>query len=138
MRGDKGVKMTAECYECATAGGHEGSEFLRGMMQIFADECVKYACDVAHHAKKKSEAIPAEREGRAGRSREKMNEQCVRMIPVSNLNQSLLSHSLSAFSSFLTEMPPGVCVVREHRMYCCGSGSAEEGRYDINTQMKGR
>ena len=130
--------MTAECYEYATAGGHEESEFLkREMMRIFADGCVKYACNVAYHAKNESEAIPAERKGRAGRSREKMNEQRVRMI-VSNLNQSLLSHRLSAFSSFLTEMPPGVCVVREHGMYCCGSGSAEEGRYDINTQMKGR
>jgi len=83
--------MTAECYECATAGGHEGSEFLiRGMMRIFANECVKYACNVAHHAKKKSETIPAERKGRAEHSREKMNEQCGRMILVSALNQSLL------------------------------------------------
>ena len=105
---------------------------VREMMRIGADDCVKYACNVAHHAKKKSEAIPAE--SLAEHSREKMNEQCVRMIPVSNLNQSLLSHCLSAFSSVLTEMPPGVCVVREHRMYCCGSESAEEGRYDINTQ----
>jgi len=118
--------MTAECHECATAGGHEGSEFLREMMWIFADDCVKYACNVAHYAKKKSEAILAEREGCAERSREKMNEQRVRMIPLSNLNQSILSHCLSAFSSVLTEMPPGVCVVREHkRMYCCGSESAK-------------
>ena len=131
--------MTAECYEYATAVGYEGSEFLiREVMWISADECVKCACNVAHYAKKKSEAIPAERKGRAGRSREKMNELCGRMILVSNLNQSLLSHCLSAFSSVLTEMPPGVCVVREHRMYCCGSESAEEGRYDINTQIKGR
>jgi len=109
VRGDKGVKMTAECYECATAGGHEGSELLRGMMRIFADGCVKYACNVAHHAKEKSEAILAERKGCAERSREKMNELCGRMILVSNLNQSLLSHCLSAFSSVLTEMPPLAC-----------------------------
>ena len=122
--GDKGVKMSAECYECATAGGHEGSKFLREMMRIFADGCEKCECNVAHHAKSESEAIPAE--SRAERSREKMNEQRVRMIPLSNLNQSILSHCLSAFSSFLTEMPPGVCVVREHkRMYCCGSESAK-------------
>jgi len=125
--------MSAECYECATAGEHEGSEVLRGMMRIFADDCVKYACNVAHHAKKESEAIPAERKGRAGRSREKMNEQRVRMI-VSNLNQSLLSHRLSAFSSFLTEMPMAGRGARPS----CGSESAEEGRYDINTQIKGR
>ena len=126
--------MTAECYECATAGGYEGNKFLkRGMMQIFADECVKYACNVAHHAKKKSETIPAKRKGRAERSREKMNEQRVRMI-VSNLNQSLLRPCLSAFSSVLTEMPIAGRGVR----LSCGSESAEEGRYDINTQIKGR
>ena len=127
--------MTAECYECATAGGYEGNKFLkRGMMQIFADECVKYACDVAHHAKKKSETIPAKRKGRAERSREKMNEQRVRMI-VSNLNQSLLRPCLSAkFSSVLTEMPMAGRGARPS----CGSESAEEGRYDINTQIKGR
>ena len=134
MGGDKGVKMTAECYGCATAGGHEGSEFLRGMMRISADECVKYACNVAHHAKSESEAISAKRKGRAERSREKMNEQRVRMI-VSNLNQSLLSHCLSAkFSSVLTEMPMAGRGARPS----CGSESAEEGRYDINTQIKGR
>ena len=131
--------MTAECYEYATAVGYEESEFfIRGVMRISADECVKCACNVAHYAKNESEAIPAERNGRAERSREKMNELCGRMISLSALSHFLPSHCLSAFSSFLTEMPPGVCVVREHRMYCCGSGSAEEGRYDINTQIKGR
>jgi len=101
--------MTAECYEYATAGGHEESEFLkREMMRIFADECVKYACNVAYHAKNESEAIPAERNGRAERSREKMNVQRVRMILVSNLNHFLFRPYLSAkFSSVLTEMPPG-------------------------------
>jgi len=135
VRGDKGVKMPAECYEYATAGGHEESGFLkRGMMRIFADDCVKYACNVAHHAKKKSETIPAKRKGRAERSREKMNEQRVRMI-VSNLNQSLLRPCLSAkFSSVLTEMPMAGRGARPS----CGSESAEEGRYDINTQIKGR
>ena len=113
--------MSAECYECATAGEHEGSEFLiRGMMRIFADECVK--CECTHHAKNESE-VPAE--SRAERSREKMNEQRVRMI-MSNLNQSLLSHRLSVFSSFLAEMP--MAGVRP-----CGSGSAEEG-----TKKEGR
>jgi len=127
--------MTPKCYECATTEGYEESEFLkRGMMRIFADECVKYACNVAHHAKKKSEAIPAKRKGRAERSREKMNEQRVRMI-VSNLNQSLLRYCLSAkFSSVLTEMPMAGRGVR----LSWGSESAEEGRYDINTQIKGR
>ena len=129
--------MTAECYECATAGGHEGSELLRGMMRIGADGCEKCECNVAHYAKKKSEAIPAERKGRAERSREKMNEQW------NDSSERLESHS---------SLPLPLCeifvgsdrnaswrgVVREHkRMYCCGSESAEEGRYDINTQMKG-
>ena len=127
--------MTAECHECATAGEYEGGEFLkRGMMRIFADECVKCECNVAHHAKNESEAIPAERKGLAERSREKMNEQCVRII-VSNLNQSLLRYCLSAkFSSVLTEMP----MAGRGARLSCGSESAEEGRYDINTQIKGR
>ena len=95
--------MTTRCYEYATAG-NEGSELLRGMMWISADGYVKREC--THHAKNESEAIPAE--SLAERSREKMNEQCVRMILVSDLNQSLLSHCLSAFSSVLAEMPTGV------------------------------
>ena len=129
--------MTAECYEYATAGGHEESEFLkRGMMRIFADGCEKCECNVAQHAKNESEAIPAERNGRAERSREKMNEQW------NDSSERLESHSslpLPLCEIFVSSdrNAPWRGVVREHRMYCCGSESAEEGRYDINTQMKG-
>ena len=122
--------MTAECYECATAGGHEGSEFLiRGMMRIFADECVKYACNVAHYAKKKSEAIPAERNGRAERSREKMNAQWM----WKNDCERLESHSsppLSLCEIFVcsNRNAPWRGVVRERKwMYRRRSESAKEG-----------
>ena len=78
---------------------------VREMMRIGADDCVKCECNT-HYAKNESEAIPAERNGRAERSREKMNVQRVRMILVSNLNHFLLRPCLSAkFSSVLTEMP---------------------------------
>ena len=110
--------MTTRCYEYATAG-NEGSELLRGMMWISADGYVKREC--THHAKNESEAIPAE--SLAGRSREKMNEQCVRMI-VSVLSHFLLRYCLSAFSPFLTGMPIAGRGVR----LSCGSESAEEGR----------
>ena len=68
--------MTAECYEYATAVGmaeHDGRKSLNviEMMRIGADDCVKYT----HYTKNESEAIPAERNGRAERSREKMNAQ---------------------------------------------------------------
>ncbi|MCW7080551.1 MAG: hypothetical protein OCU16_05595 [Candidatus Methanospirare jalkutatii] len=71
--------MTAECYECATAVGmaeHDGRKSLnvREMMRIGADDCAKCECNT-HYAKNESEAIPAERNGRAERSREKMNAQ---------------------------------------------------------------
>ena len=131
--------MTAECYECATAGGHEGSEFLKvsGMMRIFADECVKCECNVTHYAKNESEAIPAERNGRAERSREKMNAQWM----WKNDCERLESHSsppLSLCEIFVcsNRNAPWRGVVREHkRMYCCGSESAEGAL--INTQKGG-
>jgi len=72
--------MTAECYECATAVGmveHDGRKSLnvREMMRVGADDCVKCECNT-HYAKNESEDIPAKSgNGRAERSREKMNAQ---------------------------------------------------------------
>jgi len=72
--------MTAECYECATAEGmaeHDGRKSLNviEMMRIGADDCVKCECNT-HYAKNESEDIPAKSgNGRAERSREKMNAQ---------------------------------------------------------------
>ena len=78
---------------------------VREMMRIVADDCVKCECNT-HYAKNESEDIPAKSgNGRAERSREKMNEQRVRMI-MSDLNHFLFRPCLSVkFSSVLTEMP---------------------------------
>ncbi|MCU4140151.1 MAG: hypothetical protein MW690_001627 [Methanophagales archaeon] len=110
--------MTAECYECATAEGmaeHDGRKSLNviEMMRIGADDCVKCECNT-HYAKNESEDIPAKSgNGRAERSREKMNEQRVRMI-MSDLRHFLLSPSLCEIFVGSNRNAPWQGVVREH------------------------
>jgi len=75
---------------------------------------VKCACNVAHHARNESEVISAERKGRAGRSREKMNakwmwenDSCERLESISSQPLSLCIFVFSDRNAH------SVCVVRE-------------------------
>jgi len=112
--------MTAECYECATAMGmaeHDGRKYLNviEMMRISADDCVKCECNT-HYAKNESEDIPAERNGRAERSREKMNAQWMWENDSCERLESLSSPPLSLCEIFVgsNRNAHGGCVVREH------------------------